>query len=121
MTKRYYFKFILEATGESEEQALGEVINQFKEFPGMPIEAWSEPLGPDEWDQAVVDANLAALKYPSIGSETEEFSNTPCYLCRRPLAGARTVLNYVDDEDLYMYYEWVCEDCAMYVAYGEEP
>ena len=72
-----------------------------------------------KWNVETVNRNLEALKFPSVGIETEDFSARPCYLCRRPLAGQRHDLRYVYDD--FINSEWICIDCALYVANGDLP
>lgn len=50
---------------------------------------------------------------------TDEFSRTPCDVCRRPLAGSRTHVAGFNPKTREITYYEVCPDCEYYTEYGQ--
>jgi len=71
-----------------------------------------------DWNKQLVDENLELLGPTVVGDELG-FSWDSCWLCRRNLGGNRHALLYRDEGDVH--HESICDDCLMYVAYGDIP
>lgn len=50
---------------------------------------------------------------------TDEFSRTPCDVCRRPLAGSRIQASGYNPETRQVQHYEICPDCEYYLAYGK--